>query len=37
VVAVVWLRLPLPWLVLLLGGLGMAAAWRGLRQTPASA
>lgn len=28
--AVVWLRLPLPWLVLLLGGLGMAAAWRGL-------
>lgn len=37
VVAVVWLRLPLPWLVLLLGGLGMAAAWRGLRQAPASA
>jgi len=37
VVAVVWLRLPLPWLVLLLGGLGMAAAWRGLAQTPDSA
>jgi chromate transporter len=32
--AVVWLRLPLPWLVLLLGGLGMAAAWRGLKADP---
>jgi len=35
--AVVWLRLPLPWLVLLLGGLGMAAAWRGLNQGPGKA
>lgn len=34
--AVVWLRLPLPWLVLLLGGLGMAAAWRGLKAKPST-
>jgi len=30
VLAIVGLRLPLPWLLLSLGGLGMAAAWRGL-------
>jgi len=30
VLAIVWLKLPLPALVLGLGGLGMALAWRGL-------
>ena len=28
--AIVWLQIPLPWLVLILGGAGMALAWRGL-------
>ena len=30
-VAIAWLRLPLPWLVLGLGGVGMALAWRRLK------
>lgn len=30
--AIVWLRLPLPWLVLGLGAVGMALAWWGLRR-----
>jgi len=30
VVAMVWLKIPLPWLVLVLGGTGMALAWRKL-------
>lgn len=37
IAAVVWLRLPLPQLLLSLGGLGMALAWRGLRQQDAAA
>ncbi|MDY0746295.1 chromate transporter [Paucibacter sp. R3-3] len=28
VAAMVWLKIPLPWLVLVLGGAGMALAWR---------
>ena len=30
-VAIVWLKIPLPWLVLVLGGAGMALAWRRLK------
>jgi chromate transporter len=32
IVTVAWLRLPLIWVVLGLGGLGMAAAWWRLRR-----
>jgi chromate transporter len=32
IAAIVWLKIPLPWLVLVLGGTGMALVWRKLKQ-----
>ena len=31
IIAILWLKAPLPWLVLVLGGVGMALAWRKLK------